>query len=188
MTTENLIKLRAIVAKMSPEQRKAHYKKVEGLITKDKTTSPSPEKKLTQTEQEELTINGNGEPLYFAKLPPNCLCGGPVTPYFPSTVNTPAEREAYLTLNYTCATAEKKSENNDHTQEADSPTAQPVQPRKKCSAPVLDPPYNPMGMAILNNAKRGMEYQGETGAGNSRASRMQESIEEFQKVMGADED
>jgi hypothetical protein len=52
----------------------------------------------------------------------------------------------------------------------------------------LDPPYNPMGMMILNNAKRGMEYQGETGAGNKRAARMQEAIEDYQKVMGADED
>jgi hypothetical protein len=54
--------------------------------------------------------------------------------------------------------------------------------------PPLDPPYNPMGMWVLNNAKRGMEYQGETNAGNSRASRMQESIEVFQKVMGAKDD
>lgn len=54
--------------------------------------------------------------------------------------------------------------------------------------PKLDPPYNPMGMAVLNNAKRGMEYQGDTGARNKRASRMQESIEDIQKVLNPEND
>lgn len=52
----------------------------------------------------------------------------------------------------------------------------------------LDPPYNPMGMAILNNAKKGMEYQGETKANNKRASRMQEAIVEVQKAMNPESD
>lgn len=52
----------------------------------------------------------------------------------------------------------------------------------------LDPPYNPMGMAILNSARKGMAYQGETGAGNKRADQLQEAIEDFQKVLSSDHD
>ncbi len=59
-------------------------------------------------------------------------------------------------------------------------------PKRKI--PELDPPYNPMGMAILNNAKKGMEYQGDKRAGNKRADRMQEAIEDFQQAMNQDED
>jgi len=55
------------------------------------------------------------------------------------------------------------------------------QPRKK--RPVLDPPYNPMGMAILNAAKKGMEHQEETGSRNKRACRMQRSIVDYQRAM-----
>ncbi len=60
------------------------------------------------------------------------------------------------------------------------------QPRKKRQE--LDPPYNPMGMDILNSAKKGMEYQGETEARNPRASRMQEAIEDMQEVLNPQED
>lgn len=60
------------------------------------------------------------------------------------------------------------------------------QPRK--NRLVLNPPYNPMGMAILNSARKGMEYQGEKRAGNKRADRMQEAIVDVQRVMNLDED
>jgi hypothetical protein len=63
----------------------------------------------------------------------------------------------------------KESENIELTQE--SANIEPAAKQRK-ARPKLDPPYNPMGMWVLNNAKRGMEYQGETNAGNSRASRM----------------
>ena len=99
MQTEKMKKLSEIVAKMEPEARRRFLLKVG--VNLSKTASPSSEKKLTPTKQGDSTIKGSGEPLYFAKLPSGCLCGGPVTPYFPSTVNTPAEREAYLALDYT---------------------------------------------------------------------------------------
>lgn len=47
----------------------------------------------------------------------------------------------------------------------------------------LDPPYNPMGMAILNSAKKGMEYQGSKDAKNKRATELQEAIEDYQQAM-----
>ena len=100
MQTERMKRASEMMAKLPPESRARVLQKSKE-IRASKTASPSSEKMLTETDQEELTIKGSGEPIYFAKLPPGCLCSGPVTPYFPSTVNTPAEREAYLALNYT---------------------------------------------------------------------------------------
>lgn len=54
----------------------------------------------------------------------------------------------------------------------------------------LDPPYCPMGMAILKMAERGMEYQGDKGnrGMNKRAKRIQAAIEDFQQAMTPKED
>lgn len=52
----------------------------------------------------------------------------------------------------------------------------------------LDPPFNPMGMAILNSATKGMEQYIPPEKTNKRAERLQSAIVDVQKVMGLDTD
>lgn len=53
---------------------------------------------------------------------------------------------------------------------------------------LLDPPFNPMGMAILNCERKGMEQHIPPEPMNKRAKRMQEAIEDVQKVVNPKED
>jgi hypothetical protein len=51
----------------------------------------------------------------------------------------------------------------------------------------LDPPYNPMGMAILNSATKGMSQYIPPEKTNKRAERMQSAITDVQKAMNPDD-
>jgi len=72
--------------------------------------------------------------------------------------------------------------------EAEAASAKAVTALPQKERPPLDSPYDPAGMDILRAAEYGMSDQSPVPRMNKRASRMQQLIVDFQKVMNPDQD